>query len=145
MGEDLDQKGDFTGKPMHETVEEYASNLDTWINDFVNVYEKMGQKGNSDLVEGPKDILTSRCCIHSSVKYNSGDYLETMEVDNALACQSKCKDKQECNWFVYDTVTNNCKLVAAKPVNVEYNGNNWLGGPPSCPQDENSCNAYKTI
>ena len=146
MGEELNSSGNPTGKPIHETVQEYADNLDIWLEDFVNVWEKMSQNGNSDLVDGPKDIMTSRCCIHSSVKYSSGGTeLESQSAENTLACQERCQLAEECNWFVYNTISMDCQLFVEKPGTVEYDGNNWLAGPPSCPENENSCNAYSTI
>ena len=141
MGEELNG----SGKPIHETVQEYADNLDIWLEDFVNVWEKMSQNGNSDLVDGPKNIMTSRCCIHSSVKYTGGTILETRTRPNGVVCQNRCRFIKGCNWFVYETETKECQLFDAKPGKVSYDGNNWLAGPPNCSQDEKSCNAYKTI
>ena len=145
MGEELNSNGDPTGKPISETVHEYADNLDIWLEDFVNVWEKMSQNGNYDLVEGPKDIMTSRCCIHSSVKYSGGTVLESQPMENTLACQERCRQVNECNWFLFNTESMDCQLFGTKPETVGYDGNHWLGGPPSCPEDENSCNAYSTI
>lgn len=145
MGEDLDENGEPSGKPIHETVQEYADNLDIWLEDFVNVWEKMSQNGNSNLIDGPKDIMTSGCCIHSSVKYSGGKTLKAFKADNTIACQEECKQKQKCNWFVFNSRWTWCTLYDAKPETAKYASNNWLGGPPTCPENENSCNAYKSI
>ena len=143
--EKINAKGKRSGKPTYKTVEEYATNLDTWLHDFVNVWAKMSQNGNSDLIDGPKDIFTSRCCIHSSVKYNNGITLNNFKASNALDCQAQCKDTNGCNWFVYATHTKNCRLLDGKPEEVQYHANIHLGGPPFCPSDENACNAYSTF
>ena len=143
--EDIDESGKRVGKYIFETVEEYAQDLDTWLTDFVNVWAKMSQNGNADLIDGPKDILTSRCCIHSSVKYNNGVKLSEFKAESALDCQSQCKDTSGCNWFVYASHTKNCQLLEGKPDDFQYHANVHLGGPPSCPADENACTAYNSV
>ena len=143
--ERINNNGKRVGRYTYKTVEEYARNLDIWLKDFVDVWEKMSQNRNTGLVDGPKDIFTSRCCIHSSVKYDGGDKLNEFKADSALDCQSQCNDTNGCNWFVYATHTKNCQLLEGKPEKFAYHANVHLGGPPSCPADENACNAYSSF
>ena len=155
LGESLDANGNFVGKPIHQTVEEYADHLDVWLDDFVNAWEKMSQNGNSGLVDGPTNILTSRCCIHSSVKYIWDKAVEMKrrpgepnKVDDALQCQALCKERESegCKWFNYVTDGNHCRLLTEKPSGSnQHHDNKNLGGPPSCPVGEDSCQAYGSI
>lgn len=147
MKEGLDSKGEPAGKEIWQTVEEYADDIHVWLKDFVSTWKKMSQNGNQNLIEGPKNLFTSRCCLHSEIKYEASGskILKSMKKDNTLACQKACRFQSGCRWFTYNTVTNACKLMNGKPKKVKAAANNWLAGPPRCPKVMNECNAYNSI
>ena len=89
----------------------------------------------------------SRCCIHSSVNYDNLPTLEYLKVENALDCQTKCQTTPGCQWFSYNVTWKGCSLKSTlpNPKKVTYSRNDYLGGPPNCPTDENECEAYKSL
>ena len=139
---------DGFGQEIWKTVEMYAEDLDLWLADFVSVWAKMSQNGNQNLVDGPKNFLMSRCCIHSSVNYhNTLPTFAYLKVENALDCQTKCHTTPGCQWFSYNVTWKGCSLKSTlpNPRKVTYSRNDYLGGPPNCPTDENECEAYKSL
>ena len=138
---------DGLGQEMWKTVEMYAENNDLWLADFVAVWAKMSQNGNQNLIDGPKNVFLSRCCIHSSVYYMIGSTITYFTAESALDCQAKCRSTSGCQWFAYIVSGKFCTLKSSRPdpSQLDYSRNNFLGGPPNCPADENECEAYKSI
>ena len=54
----LDGFGGESGVPLYKRVREYAADNGLWINDFVDVWAKMGTNGYSSdqLMDGPKNF-----------------------------------------------------------------------------------------
>ena len=138
---------DGLGQEMWKTVEMYAENNDLWLADFVAVWARMSQNGNQNLIDGPKNVLMSRCCIHSSVSYMKGSSITDFTAENALDCQAQCRSTSGCQWFAYTVDGRTCSLKSSRPdpSQLDYSENDNLGGPPSCPADENECEAYKSL
>ena len=101
--------------------------------------------GNENLVEGPKNLFTSRCCILSEIKYEGGQILASVKKDNTLACRRACRNKSRCKWFTYNTEQKDCVMMKGKPAKVTTAANNWLAGPPNCSRGQNACRAYGSI
>ena len=54
----IDEK---TGKPIADTIREFAKNNDVWRDEFLEAYAKMITNGNTNLQSSDKQLWTHNC------------------------------------------------------------------------------------
>ena len=87
---------DENGQEMHKSVEEYASNQELWVNDFLSAWAKMQQNGYEKLEDGPIGYWSHKCCFYREIAF-SGNDLEDGEFDeipDAVECQKMCQETE---------------------------------------------------
>ena len=138
---------DENNQEMYKSVEEYASNQELWIDDFLRAWSKMQNNGYDKLEDGPIGYWSHRCCFFREISF-SGNDLENgdfFEISDALECQKMCQETEKCQWFSYQTEHKRCMLKSSRPTNISNGPLDEFSGPAHCPTDENFCDAYRVM
>ena len=147
---------DGFGQPLWESATNYANNGKSWMKDFIKSFIKMQSNGNKNLLKGPTNFWSERCCLMDLVRPDGPDLETINNIKDPMECQKRCQAKgQSCAAFSWnrqwDPVKGKvCSLKSAidsysySGINFGYKGiDPTISGPRICPAGRDFCAGFE--